>query len=202
MSLYPSLEALLIDKEVKAQENLINQIAEASTSQDPQVAANYNALAGKYLGIDLSKVTYDEYGNPHYNETSSSFSEDQNTAVVPIQSAGPIIAAQSMGEIVPSDPVTVSQGVREIYIRKNSKGYVGLQLKNQDAGVFVVYVEDESPAALAGLRFGDQILKVQDKYVAGMKGKEVMNFISNKCGETFSIAIRDRYAVLPFFIDF
>ncbi|KAM7532663.1 hypothetical protein Aperf_G00000012616 [Anoplocephala perfoliata] len=185
MSLYPSLEALTIDKEVTAQEHLANAVLEAASSGSSQGAASYSALASEYLGIDLSKVSYDEFGNPHFRDSPNL------SAVVSVGDKS-IVPAPRIDGIVPKDPVQVSQQVREISVKKNDKGFLGLQLRNQDVGVFITYVEDSSPAAKAGLRFGDQVLKVGDKCVAGMKGKEVMNIIRRKCGSTVSFVIRDR----------
>ncbi|VUZ50384.1 unnamed protein product [Hymenolepis diminuta] len=192
MPLYPSLEALVIGKELEVQEHLANMAADATPSGTPQIATSYGALAGEFLGIDLTEVAYDDYGNPLYNGVAPSPPTIISKSSNPTQTSRTIIAAHSASATAPSDPIAISQHVREIVVTKNTKGYLGLQLKNQDAGVFVVYVEDGSPAAQAGLRFGDQILRVDKKFVAGMKGKEVMKFISKKCGITVSVIIRDR----------
>lgn len=50
---------------------------------------------------------------------------------------------------------------------KDKDGKVGVRVKPINNGVFVCLVTDKSPAALAGLRFGDQILQIGDKNVAG-----------------------------------
>ena len=54
----------------------------------------------------------------------------------------------------------IKQGVRMLTICRDGKGKYGLKLKSVDAGVFVCFVSDASPAALVGIRFGDQILKI------------------------------------------
>ena len=43
---------------------------------------------------------------------------------------------------------------------KDKKGKCGMSFFSQSKGVFVVFVAKGSPAAMAGIRFGDQILTV------------------------------------------
>ena len=52
---------------------------------------------------------------------------------------------------------------------KDGKGKVGVSLFAESKGVFVCYVKSGSPGAIAGLRFGDQILQVQ-MYVGEVGG--------------------------------
>ncbi|KAL5107739.1 Syntenin-1 [Taenia crassiceps] len=158
MSLYPSLEALTIGKEVDAQNKLATTLMSTPVASNPTGGGvNYALLASEFLGLDLSLITYDEYGNAFYGRQP-----DADAAV------------------------------REVTVRKSGKGLVGLQLRDQDCGVFITYVECDSPAAEAGLRFGDQVLKIDSQYTAGMTGKEAMNFIKRSCGQTVNIIIRDR----------
>ena len=51
-------------------------------------------------------------------------------------------------------------GVREVTLCKDQKGKCGISFFSQSKGVFVVFVSKGSPAAMAGIRFGDQILAV------------------------------------------
>lgn len=49
------------------------------------------------------------------------------------------------------------------------RGLLGIQLVERDGGVFVEHVLPGSPAAKAGTRVGDRILRYQDKEVASLK---------------------------------
>lgn len=51
----------------------------------------------------------------------------------------------------------VTNGVRELVLCKGADKKVGLRVKDINAGIFVSIVVKDSPAALAGLRFGDQV---------------------------------------------
>ena len=55
-----------------------------------------------------------------------------------------------------------SAGVREVTLCKDSKGKCGISFFSQSKGVFVVFVSKGSPASMAGIRFGDQILAVSN----------------------------------------
>ncbi|KAF0310022.1 Syntenin-1 [Amphibalanus amphitrite] len=56
---------------------------------------------------------------------------------------------------------------RLVTLCKDRDGKVGLRCQEINKGVFVVLVQKNSPAAMAGLRFGDQILQINDESVAG-----------------------------------
>lgn len=181
MSLYPSFEELTVGKEIEAQ----NHLAQAVISGAATGSSNYAQLARNFLGIDLANIAYDEYGN----------------AIVPTSTVSGAVVMAPVSAVVPvstnatlacRDPIDVSQGIKQLNLCKNAKGYVGIQLRDEDKGVFVTYVEAGSPAALAGLRFGDQVLQIRDQLVAGYSSKKAMNLISSAPKNNIRIVIRDR----------
>ena len=52
-------------------------------------------------------------------------------------------------------------GVHEVTLCKDANGRCGISLHPVNKGVFVCFIQRDSPAALSGLRFGDQILSVR-----------------------------------------
>lgn len=59
-------------------------------------------------------------------------------------------------------------------------------------GIFVSVVVQDSPAAKAGLRFGDQILQINEVFVAGMNVDKV-NKIFRECSvNNICVIVRDR----------
>ena len=56
-------------------------------------------------------------------------------------------------------------GVHEVTLCKDAKGRCGISLHPVNKGVFVCFIQRDSPAALSGLRFGDQILSVRLAYM-------------------------------------
>ena len=54
------------------------------------------------------------------------------------------------------------------------------------------FVLKNSPAALAGLRFGDQILQINNETVAGWDTDKCMNMLKKCAPDRITMAIRDR----------
>ena len=76
---------------------------------------------------------------------------------------------------------------------KDSNGEIGLRCHAMDKGIFVVLVKSGSPASLAGIRFGDQVLQVNSTNVAGMSMSKVHDLLRKAGDNDIKIAIRDRY---------
>ena len=60
-------------------------------------------------------------------------------------------------------------------------------------GVFISFVFKGSPAAMAGLRFGDQILQINGDTVAGYDTDKVMKIFKKCDAQRIVLATRDRY---------
>merc|ERR1712130_319081 len=60
------------------------------------------------------------------------------------------------------------------------------------AGVFVCLVTKGSPAALGGLRFGDQILQVNGENLAGFSSDKVHDLLKKAGVNNITMAVRDR----------
>lgn len=87
----------------------------------------------------------------------------------------------------------IKQGVREITLCKDGEGKMGLRVRSINKGIFVAFVHKGSPAAMAGLRFGDQILQINGENVAGWSTDKTMDYLKKKCKpDKIVMAIRDR----------
>lgn len=126
----------------------------------------------------------------------------------------PITGQQNVG-LMRSE---IKQGIRPVVACKDAKGKLGLRVQHINKGVFVSFVQRDSPAALAGkfflsllclinslnpsvshklclilgLRFGDQILQINGTTIAGFDREKVMNLIKKSSPERIEIAVRDR----------
>lgn len=87
---------------------------------------------------------------------------------------------------------TVTQAIRQVVVCKDKDGKVGVRLHSVNSGVFVCYVAAGSPAALAGLRFGDQILEINNVALAGMTMDQCHELLRKAPTNGIYMAVRDR----------
>ena len=81
---------------------------------------------------------------------------------------------------------------------KDGDGKVGLRVKAIDKGIFVALVAKGSPASMGGLKFGDQILQINNVTIAGYTAEKVHGMFKS-CGvNNIVLAVRDRYQFLKF----
>ena len=75
---------------------------------------------------------------------------------------------------------------------KDGAGKIGLKVKAVNKGIFVCLAAKESPAALGGLRFGDQILQVNGENLAGFSSDKVHGILKKAPVNNIVMAVRDR----------
>jgi len=189
MSMYPSLEDMKIDQMAKSQimaeatQFMINYDEAVNTTGFEPSAPSHGALypaLGEYMGLELSQAVI-----------AANMPEYLNNAVVPTGTDSQMIAPLS-GQSVGLRRAQVTNGVRQLTLCKDKDHKVGLRVKPIDNGVFVCLVVENSPAALAGLRFGDQILQINGENVAGYSMDKVHKLLKKSPENGISIAVRDR----------
>jgi len=197
MSLYPSLEDMKVDQMLVAQNStpapqqqvpqLPPQVAGGQGVASPSAPVAYPGLA-EYMGMELSediiRANMPEYLPQNQNGISlpsSASSYSGGGIVAPLSGSNPgVIRAQ------------VSHGVRQVVVCKDAEGKVGLKVKDINKGIFVCLVTKNSPAALAGLRFGDQILQINGQNLAGLSAEKVHSMFKKAGVNNISLAVRDR----------
>jgi len=195
MSLYPTLEDMKVDQMARAQyEQMVAPPTTAETPVPsapaptlPRNAAIYPALNDYMsdLGLHLSPEDIAQYA-----PTAVAVPQPSQVAVPAVQSSGMI--APLSGSSVGLQRAHVTHGIREVVLCKDGKGKVGLRVRGINKGVFVVLVERTSPAALAGVRFGDQILQVNGVNVAGFDTDKVHSMFKKAGNNNIQVALRDR----------
>ncbi|MBN3325161.1 SDCB1 protein, partial [Atractosteus spatula] len=138
---------------------------------------------GEYMGLRLNS---DEVRN--------------NLALVPAADNQVAMAPSAMGGMV--CPVTggdvgvrraeIKQGLREVILCKDQEGKMGLRLRSIDNGVFIQLVQANSPAALAGLRFGDQVLQINGQNCAGWSQDKAHKMLKVAAEDRIELIVRDR----------
>ncbi|CAG9865068.1 unnamed protein product [Phyllotreta striolata] len=197
MSLYPSLEDMKVDQMATAQYNhIVNSINAAPPAsapsyghiqaepQSPNNGQLYPFL-GDFMGLELSESVIAANMPEYSSQALSAFPSSQ-----PVTQSGLIapLSGQSLG----LQRAQVTHGVRELTLCKDKDGKVGLRAKAINKGIFVCVVVEKSPAALAGLRFGDQILQINGENVAGYSMDKVHSMLKKSPVNGIKVVVRDR----------
>jgi len=213
MSLYPSLEDMMVDQMIKAQQTSAPSPAAQALprgggwTQPPQpvshpplpaslapvpasVAASYPGLA-EYMGLELSEALIRENMPEYLPGNQSSVAVPGSFGVSGVGSGVTMLAPIS-GHSPGLARAQVSHGVRQIVLCKDKDNKIGLKAKAVNKGVFVCLVAKDSPAALGGLRFGDQILQINGENVAGFSSDKVHDMLRKSSVNNITMVIRDR----------
>ncbi|XP_067887981.1 syntenin-1-like [Heterodontus francisci] len=189
MSLYPSLEDLKVDKVIQAQNSY------AANSGTPAI-----------LSETATPLPSDGFYPRLYPELSQymglSLNEEEiqrNTAMVAVtEQAGArpssinYMVAPVTGTDLGLRRAEIKQGIRELILCKDQDGKIGIRLKSIDNGVFVQLVQANSPASLAGLRFGDQVLQINGENCAGWSSDKSHKVLKQASDQKISVIVRDR----------
>jgi syntenin-1 len=184
--LYPCLEDLQIDTVAKAHvnaERVSQAIEQAQQSGAPLTVSLYgdlglDELLKSYGGLDISALSLQKYTPP-------GAAGQMRPYATPIAAVTPV-------EDRNRERAEIRQGVREVTLCKDQNGKVGLSVMSIDKGVFVSFVWRGSAAALAGLRFGDQILQINGEAVAGWSMDKTLTYLKNADASKIKMIIRDR----------
>ena len=76
---------------------------------------------------------------------------------------------------------------------RGGNGKFGLRVKAINKGIFVALVAKQSPSAKVGLKFGDQILQINNETVAGYTAEKVHAIFKKVGVNNIVLAVRDRY---------
>lgn len=209
MSLYPSLEDMQVDKILQSQNAAIANATASQqqhhTFQDPPPAytmnpyPELNSLQPVALNGDNTKKT----GDFVYPDLTDYMGLELSRAVIaanmPEYLGREVTTVNNANMVAPVSGTSiglkrgqVTNGVRELILCKGVDKKVGLRAQAINKGVFVCLVVKNSPAALAGLRFGDQILQINGTLVAGYSVDDVHKLLKKSDKNNISLVVRDR----------
>lgn len=183
MSLYPSLEDLKVGQVIQSHNAVQHQYQAAGYGNLNLPFARssaYPALADMGLNLSaeemalVSASSVSNYTNLPVNGSTASM-------IAPLSSQSPGLQRAQ-----------VTHGVREVVLCKGGDNKVGLKVQAINKGVFIVVVTAGSPAALVGLRFGDQILQIGGENVAGYSSDKVHDILKKAPINGIVLAVRDR----------
>ncbi|KAH0947277.1 hypothetical protein HN011_011474 [Eciton burchellii] len=201
MSLYPTLEDMKVDHMMKAQAQAESQYVPPPISGPeipsapiyvPSTPAVLYPSLGDYMGLELNEETIaqnmPEYALATRLNTNDMVNSSPNITYGPLM--GMIAPLSGQSQILQKAHVT--NGIRELILCKDGDGKVGLRVHPINNGIFVCLVSQSSPAAMAGLRFGDQILNINDTCVAGYTMEQVHKLFRNASTNGIKVIVRDR----------
>lgn len=200
MSLYPSLEDMKVDQMQQAQrqyEQAAHSIQyptqgvpqyppqgypAAPAPGVPMTSSLYPAL-DEYMGLQLTPefVSQNMPLVAQNMQVATSRTGSNNMQVAPVSGSDKGIKRAE-----------IKQGIRELVCCKDQEGKIGLRIRDVNKGLFVALVQNNSPAALAGLRFGDQILQINGENVAGWDTDKAHKVLKKASGDRITFAVRDR----------
>ncbi|XP_062977260.1 syntenin-2 [Elgaria multicarinata webbii] len=195
--LYPSLEDMKVDQVLKAQSN-------AAPKPLPSPVTSSASVPG---ATELPKATDPPVLYPNLTDLNdymglslSSEEVQKNLVLAPANSNAEAVASSAHSLTVA--PVTgsdlglrraeIKPGLREVHLCKDERGKTGLKLRNIDKGLFVQLVRAHSPAALVGLRFGDQLLQIDGKDCTGWNMDKAKRALKKASPEKIVLVVRDR----------
>lgn len=186
MALYPSLEDMKVDQMVKAQHNAHSPYQSVQYPMDTDTGSSsleHSALypsLGEYMGLKLTPDLVQDMV-PVDNQVGIWQSNSGQMQVAPVTGSNKGLMRAE-----------IKQGIREVILCKDEHGKIGLRLRHVNNGVFVALVQSGSPAAMVGLRFGDQILQIDNQPVAGWDNEKVHKYLKEANPQKISMAVRDR----------
>lgn len=206
MSLYPTLEDMQVSRTLQAQTNVSTEnIAKSIWQSNHQMslkilqalpsAPNYPAAIksadgsilypslGEYMGLELTPAMIEELmGGQVVSQATGGAPSAYPSVLAPISSLSPAASA-----------TVIKPGLRELIVHKGADKKVGVRVKEVNRGIFVCVVVKGSPAALAGLKFGDQIVQVNGTTVLGYSDDKFHSLLDkNPKGKPISFIVRDR----------
>ncbi|XP_059470610.1 syntenin-1-like isoform X2 [Neocloeon triangulifer] len=196
MSLYPSLEDMKVDELMKAQMQYeasqhveVAQEATPYPNAPPPYPTTGNGHLYPSLGDFMGLQITDEFVQAHIPQQALAVPQPQQMQIS--QNRGGMIAPLS-NQSLAFQKTQVTHGIRELVLCKDADEKIGLRLRSVNNGLFVCLVSKNTPAALAGLKFGDQILQINGEDVAGMDMEEGHKILK-KCGKNdIKVIVRDR----------
>ncbi|XP_060794026.1 syntenin-2 isoform X2 [Neoarius graeffei] len=192
MSLYPSLEDLKVDKVMRAQAQFAQSTSSAPAITEGTCQPTIQSMPSSSLYPNLEEL------GDYMGLSLTSDEVQKNLALIP--AADNVAVPSGLGGMV--RPVTgadlgirraeIRPGLREVILCKDQDGKVGLRLRDIDNGVFIQLVQANSPASLAGLRFGDQVLQINGQNCAGWSTDKAHKALKAAAEQRIELVVRDR----------
>ncbi|XP_041358785.1 syntenin-1-like [Gigantopelta aegis] len=189
-NIYPSLEDMKVGQLQKAQVQHEHQLqgppagSYPPQGQEQQPSHSLYPSLEDYMGLSLTQQFVDQNmpvvaAHPQSMQVSTRQTSLMQVAPVTGFNKG-LIRAE------------IKHGVREVVLCKDQDNKIGVRMRHVNNGLFICLVQTNSPAALAGLRFGDQILQINGENVAGWNTDKAHKVLKAANPERITMALRER----------
>ncbi|VDK77912.1 unnamed protein product [Litomosoides sigmodontis] len=195
MPLYPTLEDLLVDQ-YQYQQNSGRSGHDALPFRSfvepsaPVYESNSSVPGRIYEAIDENSISPASPEALQYPSLPSYESIAKPSLLKPSPQL-PEIATMRLSYPHLPQSANLTHGIRKVILSRIKGKKYGLRMQAVNQGIFVQFVAEGSPASAAGIRFGDQLLQLNDIEVLGMTGQKVMN-IMKKSKYEIILMLRDR----------
>uniref|UniRef100_V9KRQ4 Syntenin-1-like protein n=1 Tax=Callorhinchus milii TaxID=7868 RepID=V9KRQ4_CALMI len=187
MSLYPSLEDLKVDKVMQAQSEFASNSAalaalpESTAAESSDLYPRLYPELSEYMGLNL-----------HSTEVQRNLAVVGTSGQTGGKSSSSLMIAPVTGNDVGLRRAEIKHGIREVILCKDQDRRIGIRVKSIDNGIFLQLVQANSPASMAGMRFGDQILQINGENCAGWSTDKTHQVLKDANDEKITIILRDR----------
>lgn len=190
--LYPDIESLTVDAMSKRQYQEAAGMRDAIASNTPGAplpAPTDAKRSPSPMSGSLYSALFEEAGLGDYMGMDMMEAQRQLVLHQPQGGALTVPGTEAAKNMMKAE---IKQGVRPIILCKGADGKMGIAVKEISRGIFVSCVWADSPAALAGVRVGDQILQVNGQVMAGLSSDKALKVLQKADGATIDLVIRDR----------
>jgi len=179
--LYPTLEDLKVDELQHVQHDFNKMVIDASQDSSVNRTCSLYPTLDNYMGLNMGDAE-NQMVRLFGNNVVYGYGWRQDAQVVAPVTANDVGIARA----------EIKQGLRRAILCKDEKGMIGLRVQAVNKGLFVSFVNENSPASMAGLRFGDQILEINNQVVAGWTTDQAHKFLKAAGSNNITVVLRDR----------
>jgi len=187
---------------IKAQVKVLQESAPTYDIHPPASHNGYHPAAQsselypnlhEFMGLELTPELQKQLQQMSSNNMAVVQAQPMTVAVPSASSASPYgLIAPLSGQSAGLARAQVTHGIREVVLCKGADNKIGLRCQAISKGIFVSLVQSGSPAALVGLRFGDQILQINGTSVAGWSMDKIHDAFKKADVNNIRVAVRDR----------
>lgn len=146
--------------------------------------------AKTYMGLELQNTARNILPHLIYQQiVQNNFADEPEEMAIGTFGSLEMMQQMMLGLTVQTPEVR--KGVRRVTLSKDGNGKLGLRIMAINKGIYVTHVTPGSPADFAGIKFGEHILDIEDKSLAGYRSNEVKTMLKEG-PQRIELVVRER----------